>query len=133
MRFLLDTNICIYIAKRRPPQVAERFEALQPGDVGMSIVTYAELLFGANKSQQPSTTKERLGRFVELVPVLSLPDEAAEHYARVRHQVERVGTPIGANDLWIASHALAAKLTLVSNNLKEFDRVAGLIAENWTN
>jgi tRNA(fMet)-specific endonuclease VapC len=131
VRFLLDTNICIYIAKRRPPQVADRFEALQPGDVGMSVVTYAELLFGVNKSQNRDTTRERLERFVEFVPVLSLPDDAAEHYARVRYQLERGGTPIGGNDLWIASHALASRLTLVSNNLKEFDRVEGLVTENW--
>jgi len=95
-RFLLDTNICIYIAKRHPPEVARRFEGLRPGDVGMSIITYGELLFGAEKGQHPQPAKERLQRFVELVPVLPLPDDSPRHYARIRHQgVE----PIRANEL----------------------------------
>ena len=131
IRFLLDTNICIYIAKRHPPEVASRFENLRPGDVGLSIITYGELLFGAEKSQHPQPAKERLQRFVELVPVLPLPDESPHHYARIRSELGRLGTPIGANDLWIASHALAAGLILVSNNLREFDRVTGLTTENW--
>ena len=130
-RFLLDTNICIYIAKRRPPEVASRFESLRPGDVGMSIITYGELLFGAEKSQHPQPAKERLQRFVELVRVLPLPDESPRHYARIRSELECAGTPIGANDLWIASHALATVLILVSNNLREFCRVTGLETENW--
>jgi len=130
-RFLLDTNICIYIAKRRPLEVASRFESLRPGDVGMSIITYGELLFGAEKSQHSQPAKERLQRFVELVPVLLLPEESPRHYARIRSELERAGTPIGANDLWIASHALATGLILVSNNLREFGRVTGLETENW--
>ena len=131
VRYLLDTNICIYIAKRRPPEVANRFERLRPGEVGMSMITYGELLFGAEKSQHPQAVKDRLQRFVELVPVLPLPEESPRHYARIRSELERTGTPIGANDLWIAAHALASGLILVSNNLREFSRVTGLSAENW--
>jgi tRNA(fMet)-specific endonuclease VapC len=131
VRYLLDTNICIYIAKRRPPEVAIRFERLQPGDVGMSMITYGELLFGAERSQHPQAVRERLQRFIELVPVLSLPDQSPRHYARIRSELERAGTPIGANDLWIAAHALASGLILVSNNLREFGRVTGLATENW--
>jgi tRNA(fMet)-specific endonuclease VapC len=131
VRYLLDTNICIYIAKRRPPEVASRFERLRPGEVGMSMITYGELLFGAEKSQHPQAVKDRLQRFVELVPVLPLPGESPRHYARIRSELERTGTPIGANDLWIAAHALASGLILVSNNLREFGRVTGLGAENW--
>jgi tRNA(fMet)-specific endonuclease VapC len=131
VRYLLDTNICIYIAKRRPPEVASRFESLRPGEVGMSIITYGELLFGAEKSQHPEPAKERLRRFVEFVPVLVLPDESPRHYARIRAELERAGTPIGGNDLWIAAHALASGLILVSNNLREFGRIAGLSTENW--
>lgn len=131
MRYLLDTNICIYIAKRRPPEVAGRFDSLHPGEVGMSIITYGELLLGAEKSQHPQPTKERLRRFVELVPVLSLPRESPHRYARIRADLERAGTPIGANDLWIAAHALASGLILVSNNLREFGRIPGLATENW--
>jgi tRNA(fMet)-specific endonuclease VapC len=131
VRYLLDTNICIYIAKRRPPEVAARFERLSPGQVGMSMVTYGELLFGAEKSQHPEQATERLHCFVELVPVLALPEESPLHYARIRAELERAGTPIGANDLWIAAHALATNLILVSNNLGEFGRVSGLQSENW--
>jgi len=131
VRYLLDTNICIYIAKRRPPEVASRFERLRPGEVGMSMITYGELLFGAEKSQHPQAVKDRLQRFVELVPVLPLPEESPRHYARIRSELERTGTPIGANDLWIAAHALASGLILVSNNLREFGRVTGLATENW--
>ena len=131
VRYLLDTNICIYIAKRRPPEVAGRFERLRPGEVGMSMITYGELLLGAEKSQHPKQAGQRLQRFVELVPVLALPDASPSHYARIRANLERAGTPIGANDLWIAAHALASDLILVSNNLREFGRVAGLATENW--
>ena len=84
VRYLLDTNICIYIAKRRPPEVASHFERLRPGQVGMSIITYGELLFGAEKSQHPRPAEERLKRFVELVPVLPLPNDSPHHYARIR-------------------------------------------------
>lgn len=131
MRYLLDTNICIYIAKRRPPEVAGRFDRLHPGEVGMSMITYGELLLGVKKSQHPKQARDRLQRFVELVSVLILPDDSPRHYARIRAALESAGTPIGANDLWIAAHALASNLILVSNNLREFDRVAGLKTENW--
>lgn len=130
-RYLLDTNICIYIAKRRPKEVAGRFERLSPGEVGMSMITYGELLFGAEKSQHPQQAAERLQRFAELVPVLALPGESPGHYARIRAELERAGTPIGANDLWIPAHALASGLILVSNNLRQFGRVSGLQTENW--
>jgi tRNA(fMet)-specific endonuclease VapC len=103
VRYLLDTNICIYIAKRRPPEVAARFERLSPGSVGMSMVTYGELLFGAEQSQHPKPAAERLERFVELVPVLELPEDSPRQYGRIRAELERAGTPIGANDLWIAA------------------------------
>ena len=131
VRYLLDTNICIYIAKRRPPEVAGRFERLSPGQVGMSMLTYGELLFGAEKSQHPQPATQRLEPFVELVPVLELPANSPRHYARIRAELERAGAPIGANDLWIAAHAMAANLILVSNNLKELGRVSGLRSENW--
>ncbi len=132
MRYLLDTNICIYIVRHHPSEVAGRFERLHPGDVGMSTITYGELLLGAEKSQYPGQVRERLQRFVNLVPVLTLPDKSPHHYARIRAKLERAGTPIGANDLWIAAHALASNLTLVSNNLREFGRIEELKTENWT-
>ena len=130
-QYLLDTNICIYIAKRHPPEVLNRFESLQVGDVAMSIITYGELLFGAEKSQSSKRALANLHRFAELVPVLPLPQSAAIHYGTIRATLEKAGTPIGANDLWIAAHALAENIVLVSNNLREFKRVPELKLENW--
>lgn len=129
--FLLDTNICIYIAKRRPPEVLARFESLQPGEAALSVITYGELRFGAEKSMSRTAALERLERLTEWVPVLSLPQDAAVHYGVIRATLELQGRPIGANDLWIAAHALAAQLTLISNNTREFKRIPGLLLEDW--
>lgn len=131
IRYLLDTNICIYIAKRRPPEVLHRFEQLTVGQVAMSIITYGELQFGAEKSQNSQDAHDKLARLAELVPVLALPDTAALHYGRVRAGLERNGMPIGANDLWIAAHALAEDFILVSNNAGEFSRIPDVQWENW--
>ena len=131
VRYILDTNICIYIAKRRPPEVLHHFEQLTVGEVAMSIITYGELQFGAEKSQNPQVAHDKLARLAELVPVLALPDKAALHYGRIRAGLERSGTPIGANDLWIAAHALAENFILVSNNGGEFSRIPGIQLENW--
>ena len=130
-RFLLNTNICIYIAKRRPLEVMARFERLQAGEAALSVITYGELRLGAEKSASRPVALERLERLIEWVPVLSLPPDAVIGYGLIRAALERQGRPIGANDLWIAAHALAAKLTLVSNNTREFERIAGLTLENW--
>lgn len=131
VRYLLDTNICIYIAKRRPPEVLHHFERLTVGEVAMSIITYGELQFGAEKSQNSQAAHDKLARLAEIVPVLALPDKAALHYGRIRARLEKNGTPIGANDLWIAAHALAEDFILVSNNASEFSRVPGIQWENW--
>lgn len=97
----------------------------------MSIITYGELRFGAEKSQQPRQAIERLERLAELIPAEALPLAAAEHYARLRARLEHAGQPIGGNDLWIAAHALAEGVILVTNNVSEFQRVDGLRLENW--
>lgn len=129
--YLLDTNICIYIAKRRPIEVLRRFEQLQVGDVVMSTITYGELNYGAQKSQHREMALSRLSSLSALIPVKPLPVEVAEAYGRIRARLEHAGTPIGANDLWIAAHAMAEGWVLVSNNLREFSRVDGLQSENW--
>jgi len=131
VRYLLDTNICIYIAKRHPPEVLRHFDTLQVGDVAMSLITYGELQFGAEKSRVSDQVHEKLERLAELVPVLPLTGNVAKHYGRIRVKLEQAGTPIGANDLWIAAHARAEGLILVSNNIREFKRVSGLKLENW--
>ena len=129
--YLLDTNICIYIAKQRPQAVLKRFEQLKQGEVVMSFITHGELMFGAEKSRRRDETIEKLNRLTELIPVV-LPDPAtALHYGKIRSHLEQAGTPIGANDLWIAAHARSSNLILVSNNTREFQRVPGLKMENW--
>ncbi len=129
--YLLDTNICIYIAKHHPLQVRKRFEQLQTGEVGMSFITHGELMFGAKKSQSEGKTIEKLRRLIEIIPVVYPNTEIASHYGEIRAFLERSGQPIGANDLWIAAHARSLNTILVSNNTKEFERVPELNLENW--
>ena len=131
LRYLLDTTICIYIAKQRPPGVAQRFAQLAVGSVVMSLVTWGELRYGAEKSQQRTQALDTLERLQALIPVIAMGDVVGESYGAIRAHLERAGTPIGNNDLWIAAHALSLKLTLVSNNTREFERVPRLKLENW--
>ncbi|MBL8706413.1 MAG: type II toxin-antitoxin system VapC family toxin [Rhodospirillales bacterium] len=130
-RFLLDTNICIHIRQRRPPSVLERFARLAPGAACLSVITYGELLYGVAKSRERARATGLLRELVELLPVLPLPSAAAETYGAIRAALEAKGQSIGGNDLWIAAHARAEGLTLVTNNTREFDRVEGLKVENW--
>ncbi len=130
-RFLLDTNICIYIRQKQPEEVLRRFSKLRPGEAALSVITFGELLYGAHKSVQRAAALERLRELVRLLPALPLPETATEAYGTIRADLEAKGEMIGNNDLWIAAHALAADLTLVSNNLREFRRVRGLKSQNW--
>jgi tRNA(fMet)-specific endonuclease VapC len=130
-RYLLDTNICIYIKNHRPPEVLARFSALQPGDVAMSSITFGELCFGASKSAKRVEAIQTLAALKLFIPVLALDANASVHYGHVRQLQQKIGRPIGNNDLWIAAHALSSELILVSNNLTEFERVPGLKTENW--
>jgi tRNA(fMet)-specific endonuclease VapC len=132
-RFLLDTNIIIAIRRRRPPATLHRLAVLSIGEAVMSPITYGELIFGAEKSQQTQQAFAAIARLAEAVPVLPLDGESTgRHYGRIRADLERRGLPIGGNDLWIAAHALAAGLTLVTANVGEFLRVPGLVVEDWT-
>lgn len=131
LRYLLDTNICIYIAKQKPIAVLQKFEKIEVGEVAMSTITYAELLYGAEKSHSPNKVREALADLSTIIPPLPLTINVGEHYAKTRATLEKKGKPIGNNDLWIASHALALNVILVTNNLKEFSRVPHLKAENW--
>jgi len=130
-RYLLDTNICIYIRQKRPEEVLRRFRKLRPGEAALSVITYGELLYGAAKSAQRITAIERLHEVVQLLPALPLPEAAAEAYGSIRAELEAKGKMIGNNDLWIAAHAVVAGLTLVTNNESEFRRVSGLKIQNW--
>lgn len=131
MRYLLDTDICIYIAKKKPVRVLARLEQMKPGDVGMSIVTYLELVYGAWKSQAMEANLARIEQLEVLIPAQPLGTGAARHYGRLRAELEAAGTPIGGYDLMIAAHALSLGLTLVTNNVREFSRVRGLRLSNW--
>jgi tRNA(fMet)-specific endonuclease VapC len=131
-RYMLDTNICIYIRQKRPEEVLRRFRKLRPGEAVLSVITYGELLYGAAKSEQRVRAIEQLHELVSVLPALSLPEAAAEAYGTIRAELELNGEMIGNNDLWIAAHALAAALILVTNNEKEFRRVRRLKVQNWT-
>jgi tRNA(fMet)-specific endonuclease VapC len=130
-RYLLDTNICIYIRQKRPDEVLRRFRKLRPGEAALSVITYGELLYGAAKSEHRVAALEKLRELVHLLPALSLPESAAEAYGAIRAKLDSKGEMIGNNDLWIAAHAVVAGLTLVTNNESEFRRVRGLRIQNW--
>lgn len=133
MKYMLDTNILIYLIKNKPPAVADRVNALASTDaLCMSFFTFSELLMGAERSTRKADTLRRLEALTRVVPVSYALDRAlCEHYAVQFTRLRAAGTPIGANDLWIACHALADDCTLVTNNMREFERVAGLRLENW--
>ena len=131
LRYLLDTDTCIYIAKHNPPAVREKLARLMPGQVGMSAITFGELLFGAEKSTSKAKAIVVLKQLQQLVPVVDLDAETAQRYGEIRAALERAGAPIGSNDLWIAAQAKAKDLILVTNNVREFKRVRGLKIENW--
>lgn len=129
--YLLDTNICIYIRQKRPEKLLRRFEELRPGEAGISVITYGELLYGAEKSVRRTFAIQQLRELAVLLPALPLPEAAAEAYGKLRAELEAKGEMIGNNDLWIAAHAVAAGLVLVTNNESEFKRVRGLRIQNW--
>ena len=131
MRYLLDTNICIYVIKRRPPQVLARFQRCAVGDIGLSTVTLAELQYGVAKSAFPERNQQALAAFTLPLEILPFDAPAAAAYGPIRATLERQGTSIGAMDLLIAAHAVSLGVILVTNNLREFGRVPGLQVENW--
>ena len=131
VRYLLDTNICIYIAKGQPLAVRHRFEQHGMQDLAMSTITVGELRFGAEKSQARARALATIDELTQMIRPSALPMAAAEHYGHIRATLQQLGQPIGNNDLWLAAHALAEGWTLVTNNTREFDRVPGLRVENW--
>lgn len=131
IRYLLDTNICIYIAKHNPASVRTRFEQLSADALAMSVITLGELQHGAEKSQARSKALAALKQLQRVIQVQPITEAAAQHYGQIRSALERKGRPIGNNDLWIAAHARAEGWVLVTNNEREFSRVEGLAVENW--
>jgi tRNA(fMet)-specific endonuclease VapC len=131
MRYLIDTDTCIAIAREKPAHVLARFQQLKPGDIGMSVVTYMELCYGARNSRVPEANFDKIARLAAVVPSIPLENSAASYYADLRVDRERTGRRIGAYDLLIAAHALALGLVLITNNTDEFSRIRGLRVENW--
>ena len=128
---MLDTDICIYIMKRKPLRVLDRLELLQPGQLSMSAITFAELMNGAKKSQRVEANVSRLNALGEILEICPFDQQAAVAYGDVRSSLERRGEVIGPHDLLIAAHALSLDRTLITNNEREFKRVEGLELENW--
>jgi tRNA(fMet)-specific endonuclease VapC len=131
MRWMLDTNTCIYTMKHHPPQVQARLRRLAIGEVGISAIVLAELQFGVQKSQRRAENAAALADFLPYCLVLDWPQEASGVYSEIRAELEAQGTPIGSNDLLIAAHAMHMGCTLVTNNVEEFKRVGGLRWDNW--
>ncbi len=129
--YVLDTNICIYIVKQKPQRVLEKFKTLESGSVGMSLITHAELLYGANRSNNADKAHEILEELVTIIPVIDLNLPVADHYADIRADLANKGMMIGNNDLWIAAHTREMNKILVTHNVKEFSRVENLKLENW--
>jgi len=131
MRYLLDTNICIYLIKQRPLQVMEKFNAYSVGEIGVSSITAGELWYGVAKSEYRETNQRALEQFFLPLIVAEFDEEASEVYGEIRAVLEREGKPIGAMDMLIAAHAVSMGVTLVTNNEREFSRVPDLMIENW--
>ncbi len=131
MEFMLDTNTCIYIIKRKPPDVIERFKQTKISQIGISSITLSELLYGVSKSSKPGQNQMALTQFVAPLEILPYDDEAAQYYGNLRAHLEKQGTPIGSLDMLIAAHALSTESTLITNNEKEFIRIPNLKIDNW--
>ncbi len=132
MKYLLDTNICIFIINHRPDHVRKRFAGVQAGNIALSSVTLSELQYGVAKSVNPVKNRNALRHFLIPLEILPYTAEAAEEYGTLRSHLEKLGRPIGPRDLMIAAHALAERLVLVTNNRKEFARFPGLLVEDWS-
>lgn len=132
MKYMLDTNICIYTIKHKPPEVIKKFLRHNPDEMCISSITYAELMHGVEKSQAVERNRMAITLFLSAITILPFNQYAAEEYGKVRAELERKGTPIGPMDMLIAGHARAEELVLVTNNTREFFRVENLEVEDWT-
>ncbi|MDR3478812.1 MAG: type II toxin-antitoxin system VapC family toxin [Gammaproteobacteria bacterium] len=131
MKYMLDTNMCIYIIKKHPENVLKKFKTFDLGDISISSITLAELMYGVHKSLHQHKNKAALEEFISPLEIMPFDDDAATHYGEIRANLEKKGTPIGSLDMMIAAHAQCLKVTLVTNNKKEFSRVPHLKIEDW--
>ena len=130
LRYMLDTNICIYVIKNRPARLRERFNNIAD-QLCISIVTFAELIYGAEKSARPHENLAVVEQFCSRLDVLPFAERAASHYGQLRAELERAGTPCGPHDMQIGGHARSEGLMVVTNNMREFGRMPGIRAESW--
>lgn len=131
MKYMLDTNICIYVIKHKPNVVIKKFLSHDPEEMCISAITYAELMHGVEKSTAVERNRIAMSLFLSPITILQFDEQAAEAYGRISAELEKKGTPIGPMDTLIAGHARSRGLILVTNNTKEFNRVAGLTVEDW--
>lgn len=131
MKYLLDTNICIYLIKEKSEKLLKKLQTKDINDIGISSLTQAELEYGVFKSQRQSQNKLALLEFLAPITIIPFGEGEAERYGEIRASLEKSGKTIGNMDLLIGAHALSKNLTLVTNNEKEFNRIVGLVIENW--
>ena len=132
MSYMLDTNICIYAIKHKPEKVFQKLQEVDPADVCISSITYAELVHGVEKSAAIDKNRLALSLLLANIEILDFDVDAAECYGKIRADLEKKGTPIGPLDMMIAGHAMSLGYKVVTNNVKEFKRVSDLKVENWT-
>lgn len=133
MSFLIDTNICIYIMNKRPPEVIQKFKTMEVGQIAISSITVSELQYGVSKSKYREQNLKRLDEFLTPFQILPYEEHTSKFYGEIRSHLEYQGTIIGPLDLLIAAHALSQNLILVTNNEKEFNKIPSLKVENWIN
>ena len=131
MRYMLDTDICIYVINKRPQHVFDRFKEHRVGDIGLSSVALSELRYGAEKSPNPEKNLSALSAFITPLEIVAYGEAEAEIYGEIRAELESQGEPIGSMDLLIAAHALSLGSILVTNNTREFSKVSDLRIESW--
>ena len=131
MKLLLDSNICIYIIKQRPPNVLAKFKEHSPGEIGVSPITVTELQYGIWKSQQKKRNQQALNQFLFPLVIANFDNQAAAAYGEIRSKLDSQGTPIRSLDTLIAAHALSLEMTLVTNTIRESGRISGLTINNW--
>lgn len=132
MKYMLDTNICIYAIKHKPDTVIRKFLSHDPEELCISAITYAELMHGVEKSMTVERNRIAMSLFLSPITILQFDERAAEEYGRIKAELEKKGTPIGSMDTLIAGHAKSRGLIIVTNNTREFNRVVGLSVEDWT-
>lgn len=131
IKYLIDTNICIYIMNKRPTGIIHKFKRFDIGEIGVSTITVSELHYGIAKSKNRRSNKQRIEEFLSPLEIIPYDEIAAKTYGDIRHKLEKQGELIGPLDLLIAAHALSRNLVLVTNNEKEFKRVKNLKVKNW--